>query len=104
MTHVTGVVISAEDNQPVIGAFVKVLGTTDGAQTDLDGKFELKVPAGAMLEFSYVGMTPKKVKAAPKHACCSRIRQQDHGRSCGSSLWYTEEIGIYWFSCRCKIW
>ncbi|OWP33577.1 SusC/RagA family protein [Prevotella intermedia] len=64
-THVTGVVISAEDNQPVIGAFVKVLGTTDGAQTDLDGKFELKVPAGAMLEFSYVGMTPKKLKAAP---------------------------------------
>ena len=26
-THVTGVVISAEDNQPVIGAFIKVLGT-----------------------------------------------------------------------------
>ena len=63
-THVTGVVISAEDNQPVIGAFVKVLGTSDGTQTDLDGKFELNVPAGAMLEFSYVGMNPKKVKAA----------------------------------------
>ena len=63
-THVTGVVISAEDNQPVIGAFVKVLGTSDGTQTDVDGKFELNVPAGAMLEFSYVGMNPKKVKAA----------------------------------------
>ena len=65
-THVTGIVISAEDNEPVIGAFVKVLGTTDGTQTDVDGKFELNVPAGAMLEFSYVGMTPKKVKAAPE--------------------------------------
>ena len=50
-THVTGIVISSEDNEPVIGAFVKVLGTTDGTQTDVDGKFELKVPAGAMLEF-----------------------------------------------------
>ena len=65
-THVTGIVISADDNEPVIGAFVKVLGTTDGTQTDVDGKFELNVPAGAMLEFSYVGMTPKKVKAAPE--------------------------------------
>ncbi len=65
-THVTGIVISAEDNEPVIGAFVKVLGTTDGTQTDVDGKFELNVPAGAMLEFSYVGMTPKKLKAAPE--------------------------------------
>jgi len=27
-THVTGVVISAEDDQPVIGAFIKVLGTS----------------------------------------------------------------------------
>ena len=62
-THVTGVVISAEDDQPVIGAFIKVLGTSNGTQTDVDGKFELNVPAGAMLEFSYVGMTPKKVKA-----------------------------------------
>ena len=65
-THVTGIVISSEDNEPVIGAFVKVLGTTDGTQTDVDGKFELNVPAGAMLEFSYVGMTPKKVKATPE--------------------------------------
>ena len=65
-THITGVVISADDNEPVIGALVKVLGTTDGTQTDVDGKFELKVPAGAMLEFSYVGMTSKKVKAAPE--------------------------------------
>lgn len=64
-THVTGVVISADDNQPVIGAFVKVLGTQNGTQTDLDGKFELDVQAGAMLEFSYVGMTTKKVKATP---------------------------------------
>ena len=64
-THVTGVVISDEDQQPVIGAFVKVLGTQNGTQTDLDGKFELDVQAGAMLEFSYVGMTSKKVKATP---------------------------------------
>ena len=50
-THITGVVISADDNEPVIGAFVKVLGTTDGTQTDVDGKFELKVPAGVLIRW-----------------------------------------------------
>ena len=45
---VTGVVISEEDGQPVIGASVLVKGTQIGIVTDIDGKFELtNVPSSA---------------------------------------------------------
>lgn len=52
-----GVVISAEDNLPVIGASVKVVGTQAGVVTDVDGKFLIKsVPDGAkQLSISYIG-------------------------------------------------
>ena len=38
---ITGVEISAEDNEPVIGASVLVKGTTQGAIPDLDGAFSI---------------------------------------------------------------
>lgn len=37
--EITGVVISEEDNQPVVGASVLVVGTSIGATTNMDGKF-----------------------------------------------------------------
>ena len=44
-------------NEPVIGATVKVLGTTMGAVTDFDGTFEIaNVPEGATLKFTFLGM------------------------------------------------
>ena len=45
---VTGVVISEEDDQPVVGASVLVKGTTMGTVTDIDGKFTINdVPSSA---------------------------------------------------------
>ena len=38
---VTGVIISEEDNQPVVGASVLVKGTSIGTTTDIDGKFTI---------------------------------------------------------------
>jgi TonB-linked SusC/RagA family outer membrane protein len=55
---------SVEDaNGPMIGATVKVVGTTNGTVTDLNGKFKLKCKPGDVLEVSYVGYATKKVKA-----------------------------------------
>lgn len=42
---VTGTV-SDSQNEPLIGASVLVKGTSNGAITDVDGKFLLKVPNG----------------------------------------------------------
>ena len=48
--------------EPIIGANVKVLGTTLGTITDLDGKFSLDVPSNAKLEISYLGYTSVNVQ------------------------------------------
>ena len=40
-TKISGTVVSADDNEPVIGATIMVVGTKSGAVTDVDGKFSL---------------------------------------------------------------
>ncbi len=50
--------------EPVIGAGVVVPGTTTGATTDLDGKFELRVAPNTMLEVSCIGYSTRRVAAA----------------------------------------
>ena len=67
-SKVTGLVISAEDSEPVIGATITVKGhPTLGAITDIDGKFVLEnVPSSAKtLVVSYVGMTTQEVTIHP---------------------------------------
>mgnify|MGYP000574080718 FL=1 len=65
---VTGVVISEEDGQPVVGASVLVKGTTQGTITDVDGNFNLSnVPSSAKtLQISYIGMQTQEVAIKPK--------------------------------------
>ena len=60
---VTGIVVSEEDGEPVVGASVLVKGTTLGAVTDIDGKFSItNVPASAkLLQVSFVGMESREV-------------------------------------------
>ncbi|MFV0588757.1 carboxypeptidase-like regulatory domain-containing protein, partial [Bacteroides reticulotermitis] len=64
---ITGVVISEEDGQPVVGASVLVKGTTKGTITDIDGKFSLSnVPSSAKtLQISYIGMHSQEVAIKP---------------------------------------
>lgn len=62
-TQVTGTVVSGNNGEPVIGASVKVVGTTQGTVTDIDGKFKISVPANSKIEVSYVGMRTKTVAA-----------------------------------------
>ena len=59
----SGVVISSEDNLPVIGAAVTVKGRAGiGTATDADGRFRLEVPADVKwLEVSYIGMESKDI-------------------------------------------
>lgn len=61
-TRINGVVISAEDNEPVIGASIVVKGTTTGTITAFDGTFSLDVPSTAgTLVISYIGMKSLEV-------------------------------------------
>lgn len=58
---VTGVVVD-ESGEPMIGVSVIQEGTTTGIATDFDGRYTLTVPAGATLNFSYIGYKSQSVK------------------------------------------
>lgn len=59
--NVTGTVVSATDNGPLIGAGVKVQGTTLGVVTDIDGNFAIDASVGQTLEFSFLGYITQEV-------------------------------------------
>ncbi len=67
LQNVTGVVVLAEDDEPIIGASVLVKGTTIGTITDISGRFSIpNVPASAKtLVVSYVGLQTMEVMIKP---------------------------------------
>ncbi|MHC1704113.1 MAG: SusC/RagA family TonB-linked outer membrane protein [Tenuifilaceae bacterium] len=61
--RITGTVTSSEDGMPIPGVSVVVKGTSTGITTNIDGKYELTVPATATtLTFSFVGMKTQDVE------------------------------------------
>ena len=67
-TMVKGTVVTYEDNEPIIGASIQVVGAPNiGTITDVNGQFTLQVPAGKnTLKITYVGMEPLEVAASNK--------------------------------------
>ena len=61
---VRGMVIDAEDKEPVIGASVVIDGTNKGVATNVDGQFALKLPPDTSLVISYIGCKDKKVRVS----------------------------------------
>ena len=51
----SGSVVSAEDNQPLIGATLLVKNTNIGTVTDFDGQFSIEASVGDTLQVSYIG-------------------------------------------------
>ncbi|WP_321332119.1 TonB-dependent receptor [uncultured Bacteroides sp.] len=61
-TTVKGQVVDAESSDPLIGAAVIVVGTTQGTVTDVDGKFTLNASPNATLSIKYLGYKELKKK------------------------------------------
>ena len=60
---VSGQVVNISDGEPIIGATVMPIGGGQGVATDVDGKFNLNVPANVKeLQVSYIGMKTVKVR------------------------------------------
>lgn len=56
-------VVTDSDGEPLIGANVLELGTSNGASTDFDGRFTLDISESTTtLDVSYIGYQPKRVK------------------------------------------
>ena len=60
---ITGTVVD-EFGDPIIGANIRVVGTSTGTVTDIDGKFAVEANAGKDLEVSFIGYSSQIVKAA----------------------------------------
>jgi TonB-linked SusC/RagA family outer membrane protein len=59
---ITGTVTSQEDGSAIPGVNVTVKGTTVGAITGIDGKYQISVPANATtLLFSFIGMSDQEI-------------------------------------------
>ena len=59
--NVAGIVRDSS-GEPLPGVSVIVKGTTQGVQTDFDGKYQIQASNGAVLQFSYIGMNKKEVE------------------------------------------
>lgn len=68
-SNITGVVMAADEPDPVIGANVIIKGTTQGTITDFDGNFSIQAKAGDILVVSFMGYMSQEVKAttSPMH-------------------------------------
>ncbi len=59
---ITGTVTDQENGEPLIGANILVIGTSEGTVTDIDGSYSLTVPEGYNeLQFSYTGYATQLV-------------------------------------------
>ena len=61
--QITGTVLEASTDFPIIGASVVEVGTTNGVITDFDGNFVLNVAEGAQIQISYVGFAAQTLAA-----------------------------------------
>jgi TonB-linked SusC/RagA family outer membrane protein len=59
---ISGVIRDKSVNETLPGVSVLEKGTKNGVTTDMDGKFQLSVSAGATLVVSYIGMKQQEVK------------------------------------------
>ncbi len=64
--NVKGLVLD-ENNEPIIGATVRVKGTRLATVTDMDGNFSLNAPEGSVLLVSYLGYKDHELSANSKN-------------------------------------
>ncbi|MDR2841044.1 MAG: SusC/RagA family TonB-linked outer membrane protein [Paludibacter sp.] len=75
-THTVSGTITDNTGETIIGASVKVKGSTIGAITNIDGKFQLaNVPDNATLVVSYVGFAAQEVAVAGKTVINITLRE-----------------------------
>ena len=58
---VKGQITDKKTKETIIGASVVVKGTTTGAATDIDGNYQLEVPAGSTLVVSFIGYLTQEI-------------------------------------------
>lgn len=63
---ISGTVKDKKSGEPIIGAAIQVVGTTNGTITDFDGNFSIAASMGATLNVSYLGYVSQKITVKTK--------------------------------------
>lgn len=71
---VSGIILD-ERGEAVIGANVVEKGTTNGAVTNIEGKFSLEVDPKAVLQVSYIGYNTQEISVSGKSVFNIRLRE-----------------------------
>ena len=58
---VSGKVVDSETGTPLPGVNVIIQGTSTGVSTDFDGNYQISVPQGAVLDFSFVSFENQSI-------------------------------------------
>jgi len=72
---VSGIV--SDGSGPIPGANVVVKGTSNGVQTDFDGKYKIKAKTGDVIVFSYMGMKDQSITVG--NSSTVNVKMQDGG-------------------------
>lgn len=72
---VQGKVTSAKDNQPLMGQTVKIKGTSQGTQTDVNGAFSISVTSSSILVFSGIGYISVEVPVGNQNNISVRMTE-----------------------------
>ncbi|MDB5234961.1 MAG: hypothetical protein JWR44_1954 [Hymenobacter sp.] len=73
--------ITDEKGAGIPGVTVLVKGTSNGTQTDVDGRYSLVAPAGATLVFSFVGYTSQEVAVGGRTSIDTQLTASAQGLS-----------------------
>ncbi|MCD7850374.1 MAG: carboxypeptidase-like regulatory domain-containing protein [Parabacteroides sp.] len=71
-------IISDVNGDPVIGANIFVVGTSNGTVSDMNGRFEISAPVGTILKISYIGYLDKEVKIVSGKTAYDITIQEDN--------------------------
>jgi len=72
---ITGKVVDAVTNESVIGASVKVKGTSIGTVTDANGAFKLTLTPGSLLQVSFIGYNTIEVPSGDSKSITIRLTE-----------------------------
>lgn len=94
---VSGVVSDATG--PIPGANVIIKGTSNGVQTDFDGKYSIKAKTGDVLVFSFIGMSNSSVTVGGSNTVNVKMTSdsQNLEEVVVVGLWYSKEKRCYRF-------
>jgi ferric enterobactin receptor len=58
---ITGTIVSADDNTPLQGVSVRVIGSKKGTQTNSVGYYSITAAKGVVIQFSYIGFAQQTI-------------------------------------------